>query len=57
MQPGVVVPTHPAEGGLLEVVVGLPVPAAGRPVDQLGLVQAVDRLGQGAIKAVPDGAD
>ncbi len=36
MQPSGVV--HPAQGGKLEVIVGLPGPAAGRPLDQLGLV-------------------
>lgn len=52
-----VVPVDPAEGGKFDVFDGLPRPAAGRPVDQLGFVVSVDRLGEGAIEAVPDGAD
>jgi len=52
-----VVPVHPAQGGQLEVLDGLPGPTAGRPVDQFGLVEAVDRLGQGVVVAVPDRSD
>ncbi len=52
-----VVPVHPAQGGQLDVLDGLPGPAAGRSVDQLGFVVAVDGLGQSIAETVPDGAD
>ena len=52
-----VVPVHPPQGGQLDVLDGLPGPAAGRSIDQLGLVIAVDGLRQSVIETVPDGAD
>ena len=52
MQAAGVVPVHPAQGGQLEVLDGLPGPAAGRPMDQFGLEEAVDRLGQGVVEAL-----
>ena len=57
MEAAGVVPVHPAQGGQLDVLDGLPGAGAGRPVDQFGLVVAVDRLGQGVVEAVTDGAD
>ena len=45
VQPVVVVPVDPTEGGELHVVDGSPRPLA-RPADELGLVEGVDRLGQ-----------
>lgn len=42
-----VVPVHPSQSGQLEVLDGLPRAAAGRSVDEFGLVEAVDRLGEG----------
>jgi hypothetical protein len=47
-------PVHPPEGGQLNVVDVAPRPA---PADELGLVEAVDGLGEGVIEAVADGAD
>ncbi len=44
VQAALVPPLHPREGGQLDLAGGAP-GAAG--ADQLGLVQAVDRLGQG----------
>src|ERR1700739_3725170 len=38
-------PVHPPDGGHLDVFDGLPGSGAGRPVDQFGLVVAVDGLG------------
>ena len=57
MQAAGVVPVHRAQGGQFEVLDGLPWAAAGGPVDQFGLVEAVDRLGQGVVEAVPDRPD
>lgn len=57
MQPGGVVPVHPAEGGQLDVLDALPRAGSGGSVDQLGLVVAVDRLGEGAVVGVGDRAD
>jgi hypothetical protein len=57
VQAAVVVPVHPAQGGQLDVFDGFPGPGAGWSVDQLGLVVAVDGLGQGVAVAVSDGAD
>ena len=51
MQAAGVVPVDPAEGGQFDVFDRLPRPAAGGPVDQLGFVVAVDRLGEGVIGA------
>ena len=53
-QAAVVEPIHPVEGGelnLLQRAPGSPAP------DDLGLVEAVDRLGQGVVVAVADAAD
>ena len=47
VQAGGVVPVHPAQGGEFDVFDGLPRLLAGGSADQLGLVVAVDRLGQG----------
>ena len=41
-----IVPVHPAERGEFDVVDAAPGPPGGA-ADQLGLVEAVDRLGQG----------
>ena len=46
-KPPVVEPVHPLQGGVLDVVDALPGAAA---ADQLGLVQADDRLGQGVVE-------
>ena len=52
VQPAVIEPGHPPGGGRLEAGEGLPRAA---PVDQLGLVQADDRLGQGVVVGIPGG--
>jgi transposase len=49
VEAGGVVPVHPSEGGQLDVLDGLPRPDAGRSVDQLGLVVAVDGLGESVV--------
>ena len=54
--PGVV-PVHPTQGGQLDVFDGSPGPGAGGPVDQLGLVVAVDCFGEGVVETLSDGAD
>ena len=46
MQPLVVVPVDPAEGGELDVLDGLPRPWPGRAAHEFGFVVAVDGLGQ-----------
>ena len=46
-------PADPFEGGQFDGFAGWPAPA----VDHLGLVQAVDRLGQGVVVAVALAAD
>jgi len=53
VDPSVVEPVHPLQGGQLKVV-----PVAPRPVptDQLRLVQSHDALGQGVSVRIPDGA-
>jgi len=53
-QPPVVEPVHPFQRGVLD---GLEGPPRATPVDHLGLVEAVDRLGQGVVIAVTDAAD
>ena len=53
-QATVVEPVDPFEGGELDGLEGLPGAAA---VDDLGLVEAVDGLGQGVVVAVADAAD
>ena len=50
----VVPPSHPCRGGELDLV-GRP-PGSLRP-NELGLVQAVDRLGEGVVEAVAPRAD
>src|SRR5664279_2099016 len=52
-----VVPVHPAERGELDLLDGLPRAGAGRSADQLGLVVAVDGLGQRVVIAVADRSD
>jgi putative transposase len=52
-----VVPVHPAQRGEFDVLDGLPWLLPGGPADQLGLVVAVDRLGQGVVVGVTDRAD
>jgi hypothetical protein len=54
--PGVV-PVHPPERRELNLLDCLPRAAAGGAADQLGLVVAVDRLGQGIVIAVTDRSD
>ena len=51
-----VVPVHPAERGELDLLDGLPGTLPGGAADQLGLVVAVDRLGQGVVEAVANAA-
>jgi len=53
-QPAVVEPVNPLQGGVLEVVDAPPGAAA---ADQLGLVQADDRLGQRVVVGVTAGAN
>jgi hypothetical protein len=57
VQPAGVVPVHPAQRGELDILDGLPWPGSCGPVDEFGLVVAVDRLGQRVVEAVTDGAD
>ena len=47
-------PVHPFQGGELDGFQGAPWPAA---PDHLGLVEAVDRLGQGVVIGIADAAD
>ena len=47
-------PVVPAEGGEFDVVDG---PSWSLPADQLGLVEPVDRLCEGVVVAVTDGAN
>ena len=47
-------PVHPFQGSELDGFQISPWPA---PADDLGLVEAVDRLGQGVVVAVADAAD
>ena len=47
-----VVPVHPAQGGQLDILDGLPGAGAGRSVDELRLVVSVHRFGQGVIEAL-----
>jgi hypothetical protein len=54
MQPPVVVPVDPFQGGQLDVVDGLPGSAA---ADEFGLEQPDVGLGQGVVQRVTDGAD
>lgn len=50
VEPPVVEPVDPFSGGVLEVVEGAP---GCLSFDQLGLVQAVDRLGEGVVIGRP----
>jgi hypothetical protein len=50
----VIEPVDPLQGGVLDLV---DAPPGAAPADQLGLVQADDRLGQGVVVAVAAGAD
>ena len=52
--PTVVVSVDPLQGGVLDVVEALP---GSTPSDDLGLVQADDRLGESVVVAVTDRAD
>ena len=52
-----VVPIDPTEGSQFDVFDGFPRPGAGGPVDQLGLVVAIDRFRQSVIETVAYGAD
>jgi hypothetical protein len=54
MQPPVVVPVDPFQGGQLDVVDGLPGSAA---ADEFGLEQPDLGLGQGVVQRVTDAAD
>ena len=53
-QPAMVEPVHPLKGSVLDCFEVAPRPP---PVDHLGLVEAVDRLGQSVVIAVADAAD
>jgi len=53
-EPAVIEPFDPFQRGVLDGLVGAPRAA---PVDDLGLVEAVDGLGQGVVIAVADAAD
>ena len=48
MQPVVVVPVDPPEGGEFHVLDGAPRPLCGT-TDELGLVKSVDRLGESIV--------
>jgi hypothetical protein len=52
-----VVPVHPAQGRELELLDRLPRAVAGGTTNQLGLVVAVDGLGQRVVVAVCDRSD
>ena len=56
VQPFVVVPVDPPEGGELDVLDGAPGALPGTS-DEFGLVEGVDRLGEGVIERVADGPD
>ena len=49
----VVEPVHPGEGGKLNGLEGFP----GAPVDEFGLVEAVDSFGQRVVVRIADAAD
>jgi hypothetical protein len=53
-EPAMVEPVDPLQGGVLDLVDALP---RAVPADQLGLVQADDRFGQGVIERVAAGTD
>ena len=50
----VVEPVDPFEGSELDVLGRGP---GGAPVDDLGLVEAIDGLGQGVVEGIANGAD
>ena len=52
-QPAVVEPVHPLERGVLD---GLDAPPRPAPMDDLGLVEAVDGFGQGIVVAIANAA-
>lgn len=52
-----VVPMDPTQGGQLDIGDGFPRASLRRPVDEFGLVVAVDRLREGVVEAVTDGAN
>lgn len=54
VQPAVVEPVDPFEGGDFDLVNG---PRGALGLDQFGLVEAVDRFGEGVVVAVAGGAD
>jgi hypothetical protein len=54
VETAVVEPVDPFQGGDLDVVGGAPWPSR---FDQFGLVEAVDRLGEGIVIAVTNAAD
>jgi hypothetical protein len=56
MQALLVPPVHPSERGEFDVTDGAPRAGVG-PVDALGFVEPVDRLGEGVVEAVADAAD
>jgi hypothetical protein len=47
-----VVPMDPTEGGQLDIGDGFPRAGLRRPVDEFGLVVAIDRFGEGVIEAL-----
>src|ERR1700739_3670731 len=47
----------PSEPGQRDIGDGFPRAGLCRPVDEFGLVVAIDRFGEGVIEAVTDGAD
>jgi hypothetical protein len=53
-EPALVEPVDPLQGGVFDLVQA---PPWATPADQLGLVQADDRLGQGVVVGVAAGAD
>ena len=53
-EPAVVEPVDPRQGGVLDLIKTLP---GATPADQLGLVQADDRLGQRIVERVATRAD
>src|SRR5690606_13304871 len=58
VQPLLVVPVHPCQGGQFELVDVVPDGGSVGPVDALGLVQPVGGLGQGGVAGIggaPDG--
>ena len=56
VEPLLVEPVHPAQGGEFELVDVVPAVGVG-PVGAFGLVETVGRLGQGVVIGIGDGAD